>query len=148
MTKRIVIWTEAARRLLYDQLVKRFGKLDSWPSQAGPTDRSAFTKFCNDFAKLVNAESGDAVKHQIAHAVGIHGDGTHLWEQSRFQTVVLNMASAYYAGFVTTKNFPTVIAAKHSVKQKEMTMQHVSETPAHKDEGSQAEFDRYIAGDR
>ena len=64
------IWTAAAHNLLYQELVKRFGKLPEWTTNNRPGRGLdlEYDLFCESFAKIIGADSGDAVKQQIAFA--------------------------------------------------------------------------------
>src|SRR5262245_47229862 len=65
------VWTGEARRVLYQQLVKRFGPLKSWKNVSSPGGKldEQFEKFCTTFADAIGAKSGDAVQHQIRFAL-------------------------------------------------------------------------------
>ena len=72
-TERIMpeIWTGDVRRVLYRRLVEQFGALDKWKGTSSPGGGhdEKFSQFCEDFARVVGAKSGDAVKHRIRFAM-------------------------------------------------------------------------------
>lgn len=107
------IWTAAARRLLYELLVDRFGPYENWERSNYPSsaERAAFTKFCDDFANVIRAHSGRAVLHQIQWSVGVQTDGDHHWPGGQSRNAVLNMAAAFEAGFIKHADFPVLVAS-------------------------------------
>ena len=91
-----IIWTPMVRRLLYTELVKRFGPYNIWASVTAPADAMEFNQFLSDFAKLVGAKSANAVLHQIEFAIQrkiLHG--------GQAQNSILNKAAAFECGFIT-----------------------------------------------
>jgi hypothetical protein len=106
------IWTRAARDLLYEALVARFGPYAMWDGVQYPSDarRDEFIRFCEEFAQLVGAKSGNAVSHQIQWGIGVQSNGEHHWCGGHARTAVLNMASAFEAGFITQSDFPSIVA--------------------------------------
>lgn len=113
------IWTRAARDLLYEALVTRFGAHATWENGAWPSAarRREFDEFCDEFAKLVGAKSGAAVKVQIGWGCGTTGEvGERHWDSSHSRNFVLNMASAFEAGFVTHEDFPAVVTQKQAAE--------------------------------
>jgi hypothetical protein len=110
MAHQPAIWTGGARRLLYRRLVKLFGPYDQWKKTASPGGGkdTKFDEFCDGFAKVVGANSGDAVKHQIRFALPETQSGS-TWE-SQAQNAILNKAAALEAGFIKDKHLPNLRA--------------------------------------
>ena len=105
------IWTGEARRLLYARVVELFGTYAKWEKSASPgrgLDR-AFEKFCKDFAKVVGANSGDAVQHQIRFALPETANGSY-WEPSLAPNAILNKAAAIEVGFIRRGQISTLLA--------------------------------------
>jgi hypothetical protein len=67
-----------------------------------------YDAFCDAFAIVVGANSGDAVKHQIAFALPSTSRGSTWKEQA--QTAILNKAAALEAGFIVNKHLPELLA--------------------------------------
>jgi len=109
------IWTAAAHNLLYQELVKRFGKLPEWETNNRPGRGLDFEYdlFCESFAKIVGADSGDAVRQQIAFARQETLPNVKS-SRSMVSNFVLNKAAAYHAGFILFANFPGVSSAPPS----------------------------------
>jgi hypothetical protein len=107
-----IIWSRAVRDLLFEELVERFGPYKDWEMQAAPSrrKRAEFDKFCASFADLVGAKSGEAVKHQIAWAIGVPMNSEHHWDSSQARNAMLNMAAAFDAGFIRNRDFPELTA--------------------------------------
>lgn len=64
------MWSFQNLQLLYTSVVKKFGPHVSWGKSKHPKGREKeFNKFCENFATVVGANSGEAVQHQIAYAV-------------------------------------------------------------------------------
>ena len=93
------IWTKAAYELLYQQLMERFGPYSEWKSPSCPSEkqRDRLNFFCESFASLIGAKSGDAVKLRIIYAVD--GVGT---EEDPHQFAVMTQSTCYAleAGFL------------------------------------------------
>lgn len=107
------IWTGDARRLLYGRLVAQFGALDTWTGSSSPgrgLDQK-FDQFCEDFARAVGANSGDAVKIQIRFAMPESAHGSD-WDQGHARTAILNKAAALEAGFIENKHLPSILHAR------------------------------------
>jgi hypothetical protein len=105
------IWTGEIRRVLYSQLVKRFGPLDDWTGSSSPGRGldGAYDQFCEDFAHTMGAESGKAVKHQIRFAMPESSKGS-TWEEGHARSAILNKAAALEAGFIKNKHLPNLTA--------------------------------------
>lgn len=110
MTK--TVWTRAARDLLYHALVDRFGPYGQWERSSYPSEtrRSELAHFCEEFAHIVGAKSGQAVMHQIQWGIGVQTNGEHHWTGDHARTAILNMASAFEAGFIQHGDFPAIVA--------------------------------------
>ncbi len=105
------IWTGEVRRVLYSQLVKKFGPLDDWTGSSSPgrdLDRE-FDQFCDDFARAIGAETGKAVKHQIRFAMPKSPKGS-TWEEGHARSAILNKAAALEASFIKNKHLPNLTA--------------------------------------
>jgi hypothetical protein len=105
------IWTGDARRLLYRRLVEKFGSLDNWEGTSSPGGGhdAKFDEFCEDFARVVGAKSGEAVKHQIRFAMPETRRGS-TWEEGQARTAIMNKAAALEAGFIQNKHLPDLHA--------------------------------------
>jgi hypothetical protein len=110
------IWTRAARELLFERLVARFGPYAEWEKGHAPGHGldDEYEKFCDVFAETVGSKSGKAVRHQIMFAVGVTSEGTHHWTQAHARNAILNMAAAFEAGFIEHADFPELLAAKQT----------------------------------
>jgi hypothetical protein len=107
-------WTKAARELLFEELVKRFGKHSEWEFHTKPghgLDRS-FDNFCKTMSDVVGADGPDAVKIQIAFGLPITGKST--WKQGHAGTAILCLAAAIEAGFISSTDVPTLVATPNS----------------------------------
>src|SRR5262245_31643659 len=105
------IWTGEARRLLYQQLTRQFGPYSTWAKVCSPGNGNdqAFGEFIEAFAKLIGAQSGRAVNHQIRFALPHNGQSTWI-NGGQVQTAILNKAAALEAGFIENKHLPTLVA--------------------------------------
>jgi hypothetical protein len=104
------VWSGDIRRVLYKQLVREFGSLDSWEKATSPgrgRDKN-FRKFCQQFAEVVGASSAKAVQHQIRFAMPETIRGS-TWGRHA-QTAILNKAAALEAGFIKDKHLPNLKA--------------------------------------
>jgi hypothetical protein len=104
------IWTGDVRRVLYKQLVREFGALETWEKTNSPgkgRDKQ-FEKFCEQFAKVIGANSAKAVQHQIRFAMPETAKGS-TWGRHA-QTAILNKAAALEAGFIKDKHLPNLQA--------------------------------------
>jgi hypothetical protein len=112
------IWTGDARRLLYGRLVKLFGPYDQWKKTSSPGGGkdTEFDEFCDGFAKVVGANSGDAVKHQVRFALPETQSGS-TWGGQK-QNAILNKAAALEAGFIRDKHLPNLLAVGPPAKKK------------------------------
>jgi hypothetical protein len=110
---RKVIWTRAASDLLYETLVERFGAYKEWEKRTSPGRGldDKYHEFCKVFAKTVGANSGDAVEHQIAFALPIPDGSVHTWDPGQARVAILNIASAFHAGFLSNTDFPASLSA-------------------------------------
>jgi hypothetical protein len=106
------IWTGDVRRVLYRRLVEQFGPFDKWEraSSPGGGNDENFNQFCEDFARVVGAKSGEAVKHQIRFAMPESGSGSS-YAGGHAQTAILNKAAALEAGFIENKHLPKILRA-------------------------------------
>ncbi|MGA2057961.1 MAG: hypothetical protein ABSG88_21980 [Bradyrhizobium sp.] len=112
MTHQPDIWTGDVRRVLYTRLVRRFGPSDKWKKTSSPgggRDQD-FKDFCEAFAKVVGAKSGNAVKHQIRFAITETEHGSNLGRHS--QTAILNKAAALEMGFINDSQLPNLLAVR------------------------------------
>ncbi len=107
------IWTGDVRRVLYRRLVERFGAFDNWvgTSSPGPGHDENFNQFCDDFARVVGAKSGDAVKHQIRFAMPESAGGS-VWQEGHARTAILNKAAALESGFIENRHLPNLRATE------------------------------------
>ena len=102
------------RDLLYAQLAVRFGPYPTWGNNNYPDGRkSEYESFVKEFAVAMTILSADttsekAVAQQIAWALTDQEEigGSHTSQY------ILNQASAYRAGFLTDKTFPTRLLAE------------------------------------
>jgi hypothetical protein len=108
---RTTIWTKIASELLYESLVLRFGPYASWQKVHTPGygKDDEYREFCSVFAKAIGANSGDAVQHQIAFALPLPPGARRTWEAGQARVYVLNIAMAFYAGFITNSDFPDIL---------------------------------------
>jgi hypothetical protein len=112
-TQRKVIWTRAARDLLFETVVAKFGPYSTWKKAGSPGggQDSAFDDFCQTFASTIGANSADAVKHQIAWGTPTPFGGVHDWtNQGHAAVAILNLAAALDAGFIRSKDLPKLLA--------------------------------------
>jgi hypothetical protein len=109
------IWTRAARDLLFQSLVKRFGPYSGWEKTSSPGRGldAEFDEFCEAFAKSVEAKSGDAVKHQIRFGSPVTNAST--WKDGHVRTAILALASAFEAGFINNADLPVIMMAASAV---------------------------------
>jgi hypothetical protein len=111
--KRTPIWTEVARKLLFEELVTRFGPYSEWEKIGSPgrdLDKK-FERFCESMAELVGANSAEAVKHQIRFGLPIPGIAR--WQGSgHAMTAILCLAASYQAGFIRSSDLPDLIATR------------------------------------
>jgi hypothetical protein len=95
---RDLIWTDATLELLFEQLVKRFGKFSTWKNETTPGGANdlRYAKFCKQFAEIVGIQSLDATStmFRIATTATIHGKGPH--DRA--------IAAALKAGFTTASD--------------------------------------------
>jgi hypothetical protein len=114
--KGIRIWTAAAYNLLYQELTKKFGPLSDWATNNRPGRGLdiEYNQFCVHFAKVIGADSGDAVRQQIAFARQETLPGIRS-TRSVVSNFVLNKAAAYQAGFIVFANFPGLSSAPPSI---------------------------------
>ncbi len=108
------IWTGDVRRVLYKRLVQEFGISGTWEKTSSPgrgLDK-AFEEFCDMFAKVVGAKSGDAVKHQIRFAMPETEKGSN-WGRHA-QTAIMNKAAALEMGFIRDSQLPNLVAVARS----------------------------------
>jgi hypothetical protein len=99
--------------LLFERLVEEFGlslDLGKSSSPGNGKDRK-FDEFCQTFSKSVGAESGEAVKMQIAFGSPIAREGTSHWKPGHARNAILCLASAFEAGFITNADFPKLTAS-------------------------------------
>ena len=111
-TKRKIIWTRAARDLLYQRAIELFGPYSKWENNRSPGRGmdAQYDLFCHAFAELVGAESGKAVKMQLEWAMPLAPGNKRNWAPSHARSMILAMASAFEAGFIDNSHFPTLIA--------------------------------------
>ena len=125
--KKKKVWDEAARKLLFETLVARFGPLRAWQKKSTPgngRDRE-YRAFLTAFAEVVGANSADAVAHQIAFARPIAKRSRYVSSQA--YTAILSMAAALNAGFIDFQDVPSLIAMPHS---KAVTPRGIAAPPA------------------
>ena len=115
------IWTGDVRRVLYSRLVKQFGPYDRWEKASSPGHGldTQFNKFCQKFAEIVGAKSGEAVKQQIRFALPETERGS-TWDIGHAQTAILNKAAALEAGFIKTKHLSQLLAVGRSDEQRSL----------------------------
>jgi hypothetical protein len=106
-----IIWTGEVRRVLYRQLVKEFGPFAKWEGTSSPGrgHDERFNQLCEEFARVIGAESGRAVKQQIRFAMPESGGGSN-WDQGHARTAILNKAAALEAEFIENKHLPSLRA--------------------------------------
>jgi hypothetical protein len=110
MTKQ-VIWTAAARQLLFERLVAEFGPYSVWAGSGSPgrgLDKR-YREFLEAFAIVTNANSADAVQHQIMFAVPVRGRAH--WSGGHQRSAVMNLAAALSAGFIVQADLPDSLIA-------------------------------------
>jgi hypothetical protein len=109
-----IIWTRAARDLLFETLVAKFGPHSTWEKATSPGkgQDAAFEDFCQQFADVVGASSGEAVKHQIAWGTPTPvGGKEHNWsDPGRAANAIRNLAAALDAEFIRSKDLPKLFA--------------------------------------
>ena len=103
------IWTLKNRTLLYEILVERFGPFSTWNKTAYPEGKKEeFYELLTAFAKIVGANSADAVQQQIAWATTrqstTNGHTLCLWQ---------NKVVAYECGFISRKYIPKEALAEY-----------------------------------
>ena len=105
------IWTRATRQFLFEQLAERFGPASNWEEthKPGHGKDQAYNRFCEQFAKVIGANSGDAVKIQIRFGMPTIGEST--WKKGQAQTAILCLAASFEAGFIKDKDLPNLRAA-------------------------------------
>jgi hypothetical protein len=105
------IWTGDVRRVLYQRLVELFGPLSQWQRTNTPGGKqdAEFDQFCEDFARVVGANSAEAVRMQIRYAMPETDSGS-IWEEGRARTAILNKAAALEAGFIENRHLPNILA--------------------------------------
>jgi len=125
------IWTEVRRRVLYSNLVRKFGPCSSWEKATSPGKGrdQEYQRFLAEFAKHVGAKSAEAVAHQIAFSKPIRGIAR--WEQSQAITAVLNLAAAFNAGFITQADIPDLIATRPKPRRRVSKTSYKKTTGAH-----------------
>lgn len=104
------IWSGDVRRVLYKRLVKVFGVSEEWEFSGSPGRGrdEEFDEFCDAFARVFGAKSGDAVKHQIRFAMPESEEGSK-WDRHA-QTAIGNKAAALEAGFIRDSQLPNLVA--------------------------------------
>jgi DNA-binding transcriptional regulator YdaS (Cro superfamily) len=107
-----MIWTGAAYRLLYQELVDKFGPYCDWEKKGSPGRNldAGFKAFCSNFARIVGAKSGGAVGHQIRFAMPETSNGTTWTAMGQSRTAILNKAAALEMGFIRQKDLPDLYA--------------------------------------
>jgi hypothetical protein len=112
MEREATIWTGDIRRVLYHQLVKKFGPYDQWEKVSSPGGNrdKEFEKFCDSFAEAIGAKSGEAVQHQIRFAQP-ETPNESTWSRQA-QTAILNKAAALEAGFIEDKHLPDLAVGR------------------------------------
>jgi hypothetical protein len=106
------IWTPAARDLLFETLVAKFGPYSTRKKVDSPGNGkdAAFKKFCREFADVVGANSWEAVKHQIAWGSPTRAGGLRDWiSPGHAYNAILNPA-ALDAGFIRRRDLPSLLA--------------------------------------
>ena len=118
------IWTNAARELLFERLVRLFGPAKDWTSLSSPGRgfNDTFDEFCKAFARAIGAASGDAVKIQIRHAIYVNETG--YWINGHAQAAILNKAAALKAGFINSSHIP-----KHLIVNKKAVIHETRQQP-------------------
>jgi hypothetical protein len=108
------IWTPVGRKHLYERLIVLFGAVTEWESPSAPAPgrgiNNSFDEFCESFARIVGAKSGDAVKVQIRFAIHVHTGG--YWMNGQSQAAILNKAAALEAGFITSKHIAKLVRTR------------------------------------
>jgi hypothetical protein len=107
---RFVKWSYNLRKLLYDELLKRFGPYNTWGKGTPTGKEKEFDLFCEDFSNIVSFISQskttkDAVKLQIAWATTCQESIPNSYAHSFIQ----NIGIALESGFVESKDLPTQI---------------------------------------
>jgi hypothetical protein len=89
------IWTLLNLTFLYRRLVKKFGPHETWTTLRP----KGFAQFCDQFAEVVGAKSGEAVHEQIRWAMDRRDAKKSLYP-GHWRTFVMNKAAALDAGFI------------------------------------------------
>ena len=111
--KEMPVWTPIARASLFETVVRKFGPYSEWEGTHRPGRglNKAYLKFTEDFAGLVGANSGAAVREQVNWAIPVL-ETDNEWEPGRARSAILSMAAAFEAGFIGNSHFPTLIAKR------------------------------------
>jgi hypothetical protein len=115
------IYSFTVYSMLYQQLIKRFGPFEEWTGPGGrlpgrDLDKS-FLEFCDDAAKFVGANSGEALRKQLEFAMPIRPGHKQRWGVSPkgrtpglARVAILNIAAALETGFITNGMLPSIEA--------------------------------------
>jgi len=110
----LVIYT-----MLYEQLIKRFGPFAQWTESRLPGRglNDQFLEFCDDAARFVGANSGEALRKQLEFAMPIRPGHKQHWGPSPkgktpglARVAILNIAAALETGFITNSMLPSIEA--------------------------------------
>lgn len=113
VNKQRLIWTEHARRLLFEAMLFHFGPLSTWEhtSRPGRGLDQKFERFKKRFAFVIGATGPRAVETQLRFASPVKD--RNKWGQSHFRVAVQCYAAALGVGFIEQANLPRVIAYKN-----------------------------------
>lgn len=103
-------WTYENRTLLYKILLRKFGQYHTWGTLPKGKE-SAFYKYLIKLASMFSTITGkritlEAVYMQLAWATTPQGRVENTGYTSNY---ILNMAAAYEAGFLRSRDFPNLL---------------------------------------
>jgi len=113
------IYSFTVYSMLYQQLIKRFGPFEKWTDYRlpGRNMNRQFIMFCDDAAKFVGANSGDALRKQLEFAMPIKPGHKQRWSPSLkgktpglARVAIMNISAALETGFITNSMLPSLEA--------------------------------------
>ena len=106
------IWSSDTRKLLYTELVTKFGPHMYWKCKDYPSEEELHTynKFCKTFASTIGAESIKDVIQQIDWAISRQGSINNFCNADAF---ISNKQEAAAAGFIDDGYVPLYIVYQY-----------------------------------